>query len=81
MLAFIVCPGSVGWQAEVMLQHDGNAGNKCTCFMYLQPTDLAKELLVLWKQSILDSDAFEDQVSNTNNSLSLASRTYCWSGI
>lgn len=49
-------------QAEVMLQHDGNAGNKCTCFMYLQPTDIAKELLVLWKQSILDSNAFEDQV-------------------
>ena len=49
-------------KAEVMLQHDGNAGNKCTCFMYLQPTDITKELLVLWKQSIIDSGAFEDQV-------------------
>lgn len=47
-----------------MLQHDGNAGNKCTCFMFIKPTDIGKELLVLWKQSIIDADAFEDQVSS-----------------
>ena len=30
--------------------------------MYLQPTDIAKELLALWKQSILDIGAFQDRV-------------------
>lgn len=50
-------------QAELMLQLDGSVGNPCTCFMFMKPTEMVKELLVKWIQSIVDAEAwYEDQV-------------------
>lgn len=48
-----------------MLQLDGSRGNPCTCFMFMKPTDMVKELLVKWMQSIVDADSwYEDQVGD-----------------
>ena len=49
------------FSADVMLQNDGDENNKCTCFMYLRPTDDAKELLVLWEESIIKKNASKNQ--------------------
>lgn len=56
-----VCARSRVEKSEMMLQNDGPADNKCTCFLYLRPTDTVKELLVLWEQSIIRDNASEDQ--------------------
>eukprot|EP00903_Cladosiphon_okamuranus_P005636 g5602.t1 len=49
--------------AELMLQLDGSRGNPCTCFMFMKPTVMVKELLVKWMQSIVDADSwYEDQI-------------------
>ena len=52
-----------------MLQYDGNAGNPCTCFMYMKPTEVMNKLLVKWTQAIVDADSwYEDQVGATPSS-------------
>lgn len=46
-----------------MLQLDGSAGNPCTCFMFMKPTEIVKELLVKWMEAIVNAEAwYEDQV-------------------
>lgn len=49
-------------QAEVMLQIDGKPINKCTCFMYLDSTPNAMQLLDLWKQEIVNTAVSQNQV-------------------
>ena len=64
-----------GRQSDMMLQNDGPVDNKCTCFMYLRPTDIVKELLVLWERSIIDDRAMEDQARADNSCVFLSTVT------
>lgn len=45
-----------------MLQIDGKPINKCTCFMYLDPTPSVLRLIELWKQEIIDTRVDQNQV-------------------
>lgn len=55
---------STAKQADVMLQYDGNTGNKCTCFMFLKPTMMSLKLLKLWEEKIVESQDVRNQVSS-----------------
>lgn len=57
------------FQAEVMLQYDGNTANKCTCFMFLKPTMMCRILLRLWEQTIVEGHKVINQVSGLPNYL------------
>ena len=45
-----------------MLQVDGKRANKCTCFMYLEDTPNAMQLLEMWKHEIVSTRAEQNQV-------------------
>ncbi|CAN0317802.1 unnamed protein product [Pylaiella littoralis] len=49
--------------AEVMVQQDGKAKNKCTCFMFLDCTPLAINLIDLWKREIVETKVAQNQVA------------------
>jgi len=54
-----------------MVQND--AGNYCTCFLFMKPTANIKQLLERWMRSIVEHRAFNNQVVRI-----LACTPHCW---
>ena len=66
----------------MMLQYDGLMSNKCTCFMFLNPTTMSRSLLKKWEQEIINTGSDKNQVRETaDRSLKNhpAVRLYCFS--
>lgn len=58
----------LGCQADAMFRlDDDDADNKCTWFMFIKPNDMGRELLTLWRQEIIDTNAATTQVSEAHD--------------
>eukprot|EP00904_Undaria_pinnatifida_P006456 jgi/Undpi1/2940/HiC_scaffold_14.g06317.m1 len=54
---------------DMMLQYDGLMSNKCTCFMFLNPTTMSRSLLKKWEQEIINTGSDKNQATIELNKL------------
>lgn len=47
-----------------MVQHD-HGMNICTCFLFMKPVSIVKDLIRSWKEAIFSGENVDDQVSGT----------------